>query len=879
MLLARYNGTDDVVFGQTVSGRPEAVPGIEQMPGLFINTVPARVRVERQLTIAELLERVQADAVESASHHYHPLYRILAETPLGAGVFDHIIAFENYPFEQALKSASNRFPYFDVKDVTLFEQVTYDLAVFITAGETTHFRLEFDPQVYDAGTIERLEAHLSALVKSFLEHEHGRVADVTPVDLAESQHLIRQWNDGVAAAMPPAFVHQLFERHAAETPDRVAAVCGGRPISYRDLNDHANRIAHRLIDTGVGREDLVGISLDRSTDLIAALLGTHKAGAAYVPIDPALPLERTRFMADHAGLTTTIDAAFLGSLTDLPAANPDRPLDPENTAYVIYTSGSTGRPKGVAVTHRGLSNLIQCVSHRLGAAAAAPWLAVTTVSFDIAALELFAPLIAGGTVVLASSDDAMDPRRLAMLIASHDVRVMQATPATWSVMTTEWSGSSGLTVLCGGEAMPRALAADLSTRAAVVWNMYGPTETTIWSTMADVSAGVSGSAAVAPLGAPLSGTQIYVVGGVEPAPEGIAGELCIGGVGLARGYHRNARLTAEQFVPDPFAATPGARMYRTGDRVRWSSREGVAFLGRIDQQLKVRGFRIEPGEIESVLSEHPAVGAAIVVRYDNPRTHDVQLAAYVVPKAIAPSAADRDEHVAGWQSTWDTTYGTASATAGDLNLSGWVSTYTGAPIPQEEMREWIDRAVNRIQALSPQRVLDIGCGTGLLLSRIAPACEEYCGIDFSDAALAAIRASNAGRDWMRHVRLVKGMAVDLDAFAAQSFDTVILNSVVQYFPDVEYLASVVARASALVKPGGRIFIGDIRNRQLLDEFYRSVQSGRAESAALLTRPLLASGRAISSLFSTRNSLRHYSNSSLASTVSNYWRSTDGSRTS
>jgi amino acid adenylation domain-containing protein len=440
-------------------------------------------------------------------------------------------------------------------------------------------------------------------------------------------------------------VHRLVEAQAARSPDALAVVSAGRRLTYRQLNTRANRLAHHLRRLGVGPEVLVGISLYRSADMVAALLAVLKAGGAYVPLDPAFPRERLAYMVrdaraavllterrladslpEHAARVVCIDGDW--DTPDLGEDDPAGGAGDDNLAYVLYTSGSTGNPKGVEVGHRALANLLLSMKERPGLGPRDTLLAITTLSFDIAALEIYLPLIVGARLVVLPQEVVSDGPRLLEQMLAPEVTVMQATPATWRLLLTAgWQPGKPLKVLCGGEALPRGLANQLLDRAACVWNVYGPTETTVWSALHLVE----GRDGPVPIGGPIANTQLYLLDDqFRPVPRGEVGELYIGGTGLARGYRNRPGLTARAFFPDPFGGEPGARIYRTGDLARELPDGTIECLGRVDHQVKVRGFRIELGDIEAALGKHPAVREAVVVaREDSPG--DKRLVAYVTP--------------------------------------------------------------------------------------------------------------------------------------------------------------------------------------------------------------------------------------------------------
>jgi amino acid adenylation domain-containing protein len=484
--------------------------------------------------------------------------------------------------------------------------------------------------------------HLRTLLSGALADQSTPVAALPLLTEAERNELLVDFND-TAAPYPHACLHELIAEQAQSTPEAVAIEIKDQQLTYRELDARANQLAHHLVDLGVGPEVLVGICTTRSLEMVVGLLGILKAGGAYVPIDPAYPADRQEYMlasSDAPVLLTQEDLrgslppstakivcldtdwpAIVGRPTDSPAVA----ADPEQLAYVIYTSGSTGKPKGVQISHRALVNFLTTMRQTPGLLAADVLVAVTTLSFDIAGLELYLPLTTGARVVIAEATE--DPRALSALLERAQATVMQATPTTWRMLIDSgWPGRPGMKALCGGEALPVALADRLVDAGLELWNMYGPTETTIWSTCARIQT----RGETLTIGRPIANTTLYILDQLmEPAPVGIAGELWIGGDGLARGYRGRPDLTDERFVAHPFDPTPDAKIYRTGDLARYRSDGTVEFLGRIDHQVKVRGFRIELGEIETVLARHPQIVDAVVVARGSGA--DAELAAYVTP--------------------------------------------------------------------------------------------------------------------------------------------------------------------------------------------------------------------------------------------------------
>jgi amino acid adenylation domain-containing protein len=476
-----------------------------------------------------------------------------------------------------------------------------------------------------------------------------------PYEDAERHRLLVQWNDTQTDYPRDRCVHQFFEEQVERTPGATALVFENRRWTYHELNNRANQLAHRLLRLGVGPEVLVGICLERSPEMVAGLLGIMKAGGAYVPLDPRYPLDRLSLMLQDSGLKVLVTqetlrsrfSEYKGQMVPIDsdairvesAENCYGKAKAENLAYVMYTSGSTGKPKGVQICHRSVVNFLLSMRAKPGLTREDTLLAVTTVSFDIAGLELYLPLIVGARVVLVSRETAADGYLLRESLERTAPTVMQATPATWRLLVEAgWGGSANLKVLCGGEALPRDLAAELLARSSALWNMYGPTETTIWSTLSQITS----SRGPITVGRPIANTEIYLLDSqLEPVPVGTPGELYIGGDGVARGYLNRSDLTTEKFIPNPFRKQGcGARMYRTGDLARYQPNGEIECLGRIDNQVKVRGFRIELGEIESVLAEFPGAKQNVVLARDD-APGDKRLIAYIAVGQAKPLATDR----------------------------------------------------------------------------------------------------------------------------------------------------------------------------------------------------------------------------------------------
>ena len=857
-LLFRYTGQDDIVVGTFHANRNRAET--ESLIGFFVNSLVLRTDFRGVPSFRDVLRRVRKMTLDTYSHQDLPFARLVQELQPERDLS------RNPLFQVAFQLLNAPGTEMEGTDPTaeLLEGTRQTAILDLTfsmweSGGGLGGEIEYNTDLLEAATVRRMATHFRNLLENMVAEPDLPIAYGTLLSAAERVQIVETWNPPGENISCDETVVSLFESQVARNPDAIAVVSDGEEISYAELNHRANQVARYLRKMGVSSEALVGICMERSADMLPCLLGILKAGAAYVPLDPAYPRDRLALIVEDAGLSLLLTQESL--LDRLPrlsiralcldhersAIEKEVGTDPHleaghaSLAYVIYTSGSTGRPKGVNIAHLALSNFLGAMQCTPGLSSDDVLLAITTLSFDIAALELFLPLSVGARVVLVSTEVARDGRLLKEEFESHQPTVMQATPATWSMLIDAgWEGSPGLKVLCGGEELPHVLAEQLQARSGSVWNLYGPTEATVWVTAKKFNPGDNpgGARSAVPIGRPIKNVQTYIVDrNLQPVPVGIAGELLIGGRALARGYHNLRELTAEKFIANPFSSDPTARLYRTGDLVRYLQDADIEFLGRLDRQTKIHGFRIEPGEIDAVLMEHPAVRQArVVVSEDDLR--DKRLVAYIVRNPVYDGSFESDEGVRGsadqitrWQEVWDETYRRHPAAHDDpaFNLSGWNSSYTGLPIPAEEMSEWLDHTVTRVLSLEPARVLEIGTGVGLLLLRIAPDCNSYVGTDFSSVALRYLEAQRTARN-LDHVSLLHRTADDFSGLEPASFDTVILNSVAQYFPDIDFVVRVLEGAVSVLRPGGRIFLGDVRSLPLQAAFQLSVELHRAPAS-------------------------------------------------
>ena len=659
VLLARHGNQDDLLVGTPIADRNR--PETEPLIGYFLNTLALRIDLTGRPTFRQLIGRVREMVQGAYAHQELPFSKLVDD--LGAErtlhrmpLFQTAFVYVKVPeppaaTEDGALSADQEF---DLDPGTSRVDLTW---VFEEIVPQSRSFLEYSLDLFDRATLVRIARHLEAALSSAVADPDARVSDLPLLSAAERWALAAEWNDTEFAPGPT--LPELFERQVRATPDAVAAVFEPHQITFDALNRHANRLARHLRGLGVGPERLVGLSIGRSLDLLVACLAVLKAGGAYLPLDPAFPKERLGRMLEDAGLHALVtrgeEAEIFADLPGAPAlavrTDADReavgressddpapiPL-PERLAYVLFTSGSTGRPKGVEISHAALANFLAAARNVPGLSAGDRLLAVTTLSFDISVLELFLPLLVGARVEILDADDAAEGARLAVRLGESGATVLQATPAGWRMLIEAgWRGGDVARAFCTGEEMPPRLASALAERAREVWNLYGPTETAVWSAAHRLPPDGVGPV---PLGRPFGNSRLYLLDReLHPVPPGVSGEIWIGGLGVARGYRGRPDLTAERFLPDPFPACPGERAYRTGDLGRRRPDGTLEFLGRLDRQVKIRGFRIEAGEVEAALATHPRVREAAVVAREDPEG-DRRLVGYVAVDSGTPPSTD-----------------------------------------------------------------------------------------------------------------------------------------------------------------------------------------------------------------------------------------------
>ena len=688
LLLARYSGESDVLFGATVSGRPTDLPGAEQMIGLFINTLPVRVQVEPETPLSDWLSELQRQQLEMRQYEYSPLVQIQgwSDVPPGLPLFESILVFENTPVSSAAGQAGDTT--LQLGEVQSNQQTNFPLTLAAMPGEELKLLLGYDARRFDQSAIALMLSHLRTLLENFVASPHARLGDVRMLSEAELRQELIAWNDTARDFPSDRCVHELFEQQAACTPDAPAITFAASTLTYRELNARANQLAHHLQQRGVGPDTLVGVCVEPSLEMVIGILGIMKAGGAYLPLDPNYPADRLAFMLTDAQARLVLTQAHLQSAisnlkseiellcldADWPliapesAANVVSEVRPQHLAYVIYTSGSTGRPKGTLLEHRNLCNFTMVALEQFAITPESRVLQFASFSFDASVSEIVMALCGGARLVLARRDTLASPEALAELLRREQITTVTLPPSMLAALAPDHLPAL-TTVVSAGESCAWEVAERWAEGRRFL-NGYGPTEATV-GTSYYLYKGRRADAATVPIGGPVSNAQMYVLDArQQPVPVGVPGELYIGGAGLARGYLNQAELTAEKFIELQIAdcrlqidredlsqsaisnLQSAIRLYRTGDLVRRLADGSLEFLGRVDEQVKIRGFRIEPGEVEAVLASHPAVQAtAVIVREDV--AGDKRLTAYYVAQPGATISAGEwrsfaQQQLPGW---------------------------------------------------------------------------------------------------------------------------------------------------------------------------------------------------------------------------------------
>ena len=831
LLLAGLTGCRDVCFGTVNSGRHAPVDNIEDMLGLLLTTTPVRMTLTESETADGVMRHLQRSQAELLDAAYVPLRDIHQRLGMST-LFDTLFTYENYPLQtNPDPTTGDELP---VTEISGQNGNHYPLSIAVIPGDPTLLRLHFAPSLIEPYRAERIMSQYLEVLAWLIQNDDEAVLNYPTLLEGEADRILN-WSQGPKTVRKSLYLADMFAAAARAQPQALAVTCSRGRLTYDELDTRSNQLARLLIAQGIGPEKLVALALPRSTQLIVAMIGVMKSGAAFLSVDPDNSSGRARNILEDAAPDIILGAGGM----DLDAVDVREALDaqapdlvedsdrcaarhPDQTAYLIYTSGSTGQPKPVAVPQRGLPKLAKAQSERLQIGPESRVAQLASVSFDAFISEVAMALICGAALVIAP-DAARAGEPLADFLSSQVITHATLTPTALSVTPAASHGLKALIV--AGEVVTRSYIAPWES-VPLIFNAYGPSEATVCATMGKVTA----SDRPPPIGTPIDNIAAYVLDDrLQFCPVSQRGALYLTGPGLARGYRGQPGLSAQRFVAAPFGP-PGARMYRTGDMAAWNAEGQLCFEGREDEQVKIRGHRIEPAEIAATLLADDAIAqAAASTRPDtngNPR-----LIAWIAPNPVSDSVGRmRKELQTQRLSDWaklEETFRTADAHPEDpaFDTRGWASSFTGLPLPDDEMGDYVEATVARIRSLNPQHVLEVGCGTGLIMFSLLGLVESYVGVDGSTGniqRLTNLQADPALRrrfPGLKVARFHQAAAHALQGLEGQRFDTIILPSVVQYFPDAEYLQSVVDHLIRhLLSPGGSLFFGDVRSLPLLPAY-------------------------------------------------------------
>ncbi|WP_026328723.1 condensation domain-containing protein [Streptomyces sulphureus] len=844
LLLSRYAGTPEAVFGTVSSGRPPELDGSDEMVGLFVNTLPTRIPVDPTTRVGEWLDEVQRRAVAAREHEHVPLTRIQewSDVPQGTEMFETVQVVQNSLDTSLLW---DRFADLEVADPVYFTRTSFPLTLAVVPGDRILLRAMYDRSWLPDTMAERLLGHMRTLLTELARNPDRRLGDLpmlTPDELTGL--LAADAETSGHRARPPL---EACHAHAGDRPERTAVTHGTASLTWKDLDSRAGKLATLLRERGVDRNCVVAVCHPDPVATLTGLLAVWRAGGAPAPLDSGRPAAELAALVDAAGAELVLSDAGTGAAfedadhevlrldrdDEAIASLPEHPHSPATEdaalAYVAFTSGAEDGPKAVSLDQRALAATADVRWDGAAPGADDTFLLQAPPDSYLYLFSLVTALHAGARIVLptepVAGDSSAAADAVAAAVAEHEVTGAVLTPALLGCLDPEGPAGRLRTVVVTGERCAAAALAGWARDAERrVLSLYGSAETAGAAVLG--RAGTDGTVT----GRPAGGRRAYVLGASgTPVPRGVAGELHVAGPGLSPGYLDRPALTVECFRPDPFVAGDPQRMYRTGDLARWTESGDLEILGRVSERLTAGSRAAHPAAVAELLGSHPAVSACAV------GSHDGTLTAYVVPDHEGAAAAERHEQVDQWRRLYEHTYADRADTGdAEFNIVGWNSSYTGAAIPEEEMREWRDATLAQLSALRPAKVLEIGCGTGMFLLPLSRTCAEYWGTDLSSAALDYVREQLTEAPYQgARVTLQKQQAEDFTGIPEGRFDLVVLNSVSQYFPDEDYLRRVLDGAVRALRPGGRIFVGDVRNLDTLDALHLELrlEEGTSDASA------------------------------------------------
>ncbi|TQV77376.1 amino acid adenylation domain-containing protein [Aliikangiella marina] len=869
VLVSRYSNQKDVVIGSPIAGRTHS--DLDSLIGFFVNSIVVRTEVNDDLDFAELLTKNKTTIFDAFEHQHVPFEMLVEEIRPERdlsynSLFQILFVVQNTETEKQEDLAnindSEKASLFNERDV----RIRFDLALHVTENsDDLSIRWSYRNYLFKESSIKRMansfRVLLESIISSLMDSEEKKlpICQLNLLTNEELDLLENSINDTQKDHCLDTCFHEMFEAQVERTPNNQAIIFEDSTLSYREFNQLSNRLASYLIFRGIGRDSIVAINIKRSVESMIALMGVLKAGAGYVPLEPNLPTDRMKYILNDSGARLVItepqysdikaygdrsvivlEQKLLEELkSEFDDKNPSRDstqITSNSLAYVIYTSGTTGQPKGVMINHASLSNFLLSVKDKFLINDVVGSIVSSSLTFDATIQSLYLPLIDGRSVELLPDDDQLIANLAEYLVDDEEAYLFKITPTHLKALVNQASivrnPLSKHVIVVAGETLTRNNLLpwfELLPNAKFI-NEYGPTEGTVGSCIFEINDIQSFSSGQSiPIGFPLDNVSFYVFDkNKNLAPFGVVGELYIGGKGLAREYLNQPQLTKSKFIEYKINHRDSIRLYKTGDLVRWVENYGLEFVGRVDDQIKIRGYRIELTEIQTVIESMDLVRDSVVIA--NASEEESSLIAYLVPtqRYLDDAALEYNkQHVEQWTSVNDDKYGDDTNHIEDVNLNffGWNSSYTGQPIQQQQMEQWVEETLSRILKLSPKNLFEIGCGQGLFLYRYAESCNQVYATDISKVALDGIKNELTKRNW-NNVALELGDALHFDHLDNTAIDTIVINSVSQYFPNQKYLDEVLLNAINCVEPGGKIFIGDVRNLDLFESHLCAIERSR-----------------------------------------------------
>lgn len=845
VLLFRYTGQEDILIGTPIAGRHYS-SDLEKIVGFFVNSLALRCDLTNNPKFSRLLQRAKETALTAYANQDVPFEKIVES------LLSHRNQTNNPIFQVMLSLEPTEgdviaFPGLEVS----VEEIDYgcskfDLMMLLQPmPEGMKGVVEYSTDLFKRSTIQRFIEHFKILLNAIIENPHERISSL-PILTEEESDLFLSWNNTDLSYSKDATLKDLFETKASAVPDQTAITYENEIVTYRQLNSKANYLAHHLMDPA-DTSQFVCVYTDRGISFGIATLSVIKANKAYIPIDSAYPASHVAYIIEHSQSSVLITQAHhyeqikgvvpqhiriiyiediinsheMDRFGNLPTTGTSSDL-----AYVIYTSGSTGKPKGVVIEQKSLINCMATIQEYCQVNEKDVFLSVASVAFDASVLDFWLSLCIGAKLIIANQTTRTDGNELSRQIREHDVTVLQATPSTAKLLAvSNWPGKSDLSLMLSGEPLSDSLAAALHEKCKV-YNLYGLTETTVYTTYVRVDE------QPVSIGRPIGNTKIYIADKFQKlVPIGVPGEIYVESDGLLHEYLRDPELTAKKIIKNPFSHTNRAQVFRTGDFAKWLENGNIEYLHRKDNQLKIRGHMIEPKEVEAALEAFPefTINQAIV-KAAGPTRDNSRIVAYIQVKNdhSLHSLDLSSQYVENRQSLFEAVFEQAADIESSLadpqfNIFGWNSSYTGKPLAAGEMHEWVESTVDCIKDLKPKSILEVGSGTGLLMFKLAPLTDFYHATDFSEKSVKYLQNTFAKANLdQKKVKISQGFADKVIDTSQKKYDTVVVNSVVQYFPSRQYLESVLENLLSHINEEGQIFLGDLRNFDLLEHFHASV---------------------------------------------------------